>query len=335
MSLPVVQIVTPARSSANNGNWRTAQRWSGFLRDEYAVILQAADTQVARQVGAPEPDVLIALHATRSHGAIRRWREVRGNKPVILILTGTDLYRDLPGNELARESLRMADRLVVLQPRALDVLPVDLRDKARVIYQSARLLPHGATSADRLNCVFVGHLREEKDPLTAIHAWRYLPRRLPITMTMVGGALDESLARGVRAAAGKDSRIRWIGAMSHDWTLRAIQRAHVLVNSSRMEGGAHVIAEAVRSASPVLASHMPGNLGMLGRSYPGYFEVGDARGLARLLSDCFQQRRVYNELLRQSLRIRGLFSPARERGAVRRLVAQVLRGHKMAAKEDL
>lgn len=331
MSLPVVQIVTPARSGANNGNWRTAQRWSGFLRDEYEVILQAADT--GRQDAAA--DVLIALHATRSHAAIRRWRDSESHKPVILILTGTDLYRDLPGNELARESLRMADRLVVLQRQALHMIPAGLRGKTQVIYQSARLLACGAKPAYRMNCIFVGHLREEKDPLTAIRAWQYLPRHVPITLTMIGGALDERLARGVRAAARKDSRLRWLGANPHEWTLRAIQQAHLLVNSSRMEGGAHVIAEAVRAATPVLASYMPGNLGMLGRSYSGYFEAGNARALAQLLSNCFQRRTVYDELLRQSLRIRGLFAPAREGAAVRRLVADLLGEHKIPPMEDL
>ena len=337
MSLPVVQIVTPARSGANNGNWRTAQRWSGFLRDEYEVILQAADPQVAYQGASPKADLLIALHATRSHAAIRRWREseITGRRPLILILTGTDLYRDLPENERARESLSMADRLVVLQSRALRAIPAELRDKALAIHQSAKLVPHSAMPMDRLNCVFVGHLREEKDPLTAIRAWQYLPRPLPITLTMVGGALDERLAHGVRAAVSRDSRLRWLGANPHEWTLRAIQRAHLLVNSSRMEGGAHVIAEAVRAATPVLASYMPGNLGMLGRSYSGYFEVGNARALAQLLSDCFQRRTVYDNLLRQSLRVRGLFAPAREGAAVRRLVADALGEHKMPRMEDL
>ncbi|MFN0316609.1 MAG: selenoneine biosynthesis selenosugar synthase SenB [Burkholderiales bacterium] len=331
MNPPVVRIVTPARSDANNGNWRTAQRWAGFLRDEYAVILQAAD--------APWPGAaagaLIALHATRSHDAIRRWRETGPRKPVILILTGTDLYRDLPRNELARESLRMADRLVVLQRQALRELPPELRAKACAIHQSAKLFPERARPGNRLNCIFVGHLRDEKDPMTAVRAWQYLPRHLPITLTLVGDALDERLARAVRAAQGKDSRLRWLGAMPHEWTLRAIQRTHLLVNSSRMEGGAHVVAEAVRAAAPVLASRMPGNVGMLGRSYPGYFEVGDSRALAQLLRDCLQRQTLYGELLRQTLRMRGLFAPGRERAAVRRLVAKVLGEHKIRSMEDL
>jgi glycosyltransferase involved in cell wall biosynthesis len=59
---------------------------------------------------------------------------------------------------------------------------------------------------------------------------------------------------------------RWLGALPHESTRRRIQAAHVLVHSSRMEGGAHVVIEAVTSGTPVLASRIPGNLGLLGRT---------------------------------------------------------------------
>ena len=47
-----------------------------------------------------------------------------------------------------------------------------------------------------------------------------------------------------------------------------------------MEGGAHVILEAVQSGTAVLASRIDGNVGMLGPAHEGYFEVGDDAGLA-------------------------------------------------------
>lgn len=67
-------------------------------------------------------------------------------------------------------------------------------------------------------------------------------------------------------------------------TAQRIKRAHVLGSGSRMEGGAHVILEAVQSGTPVLASHISGNLGMLGTDYAGYFEVGDDAQLAALFA---------------------------------------------------
>ncbi len=279
-------------------------------------------------------DVLVALHATRSHSAIRRWRDTRGDKPLVLILTGTDLYRDLPGNDAARESLQLADRLVLLQAQALYELPIELRHKARVIYQSAPTLPGIAKYRDQLHCIFVGHLRSEKDPLTALKAWRYLPRHLPITLSLVGAALDAELARAVTAASRKDHRIRWVGPKPHAWTLCAIQHSHLLLSTSRMEGGAHVLAEAVRAGAAVAASRMSGNVGMMGTSYSGYFDVGDACGLAALLTDCLVRPRIYDGLLGRCLRRQYLFSPARECHGVRQLMREVLEGHKMGSMED-
>jgi glycosyltransferase involved in cell wall biosynthesis len=50
-----------------------------------------------------------------------------------------------------------------------------------------------------------------------------------------------------------------------------------------MEGGAHVVIEAIRSGTPVLASRIDGNLGLLGDDYPGCSTWGDDAALAALL----------------------------------------------------
>ena len=76
-------------------------------------------------------------------------------------------------------------------------------------------------------------------------------------------------------------RYRWLGALSQAAARRAIARARALVHMSRMEGGANVVIEAVRSGVPVLASRIDGNVGLLGADYDGYFPVGDAAALAR------------------------------------------------------
>jgi glycosyltransferase involved in cell wall biosynthesis len=175
----------------------------------------------------------------------------------------------------------------------------------------------------------VGHLRNEKDPLTAVRAWTRIPRHLPITLTLIGRELDPALAHKVGALVRRDPRIRWEGEKTHVGTLDFIRRAGVLVNSSRMEGGAHVIAEAILGGTPVLASRMPGNLGMLGDRYDGYFRAGNAQALARTLIRFFRDRRYATTLARQCRERRALFAMAREKRAVRSLVARLLREHRM------
>ena len=161
--------------------------------------------------GRRDPAVaMIALHARRSRTAIAAWKATRPDRALIVAMTGTDLYRDLPaGDAEARRSLDDADRLIVLQADAARHLPTRSRDKADVVYQSARALaavPHKA--ADRLHCLLVAHLRDEKDPRTAFDAWRRLPRDVPATLSIIGAALDPALGDAARALAADDPRVR-------------------------------------------------------------------------------------------------------------------------------
>ncbi|MFM6990473.1 MAG: glycosyltransferase, partial [Rhodoferax sp.] len=116
----------------------------------------------------------------------------------------------------------------------------------------------------------------------------------------------------------------------HEAPRRRIQAAHVLVHASQMEGGAHVVMEAVQSGTPVLASRIDGNIGMLGDSYAGYFSHGDDDALATLLLACragqksIARTNLLARLTRQCERRATLFDPRREQAAVVRLVRDLL-----------
>ena len=122
----------------------------------------------------------------------------------------------------------------------------------------------------------------------------------------------------------------WRDGLPHDETLRAIQLANVLVHTSAMEGGAHVIMEAVCSGTPVLASRVSGNIGMLGWDYEGYFPHGDAKALAHLLKVCRAGQgsedpsaSLLARLAAQCAVRAPFFSQETERNAVVRLVRQL------------
>jgi len=329
---PTLLVATPYLADANNGNWRTAARWARLLAPAYRVIVQAATAPVT-QGRAADAIALIALHARRSHPAIAAWRSACPDRALIVALTGTDLYRDLPAGDVAtRASLAMADRLLVLQSDAPRALPVELRDKTRVVYQSARaLVPWPQKPSHRLHCVFVAHLREEKDPATVLKAWRVLPRDIAATLTIIGAALDPALGRAARDLAAADPRVQWQGPRDHPWTRQAIKRAHLLINSSRMEGGANVVVEAITSRTAVLATRMSGNVGMLGDDYPAYFTVGDAAGLAALVARASHDPRFMRELGIHCRRRAHLFTPAAETRALLAVVneADKLHRHRM------
>lgn len=318
LAKPVVCIVTPGTRSANNGNWRTAVRWAAMLRDRYRPIVQTAwDGERA--------DALIALHARRSAGSIARFHEAAAGRRVALVLTGTDLYEDLPaGSREAARSLDLADHIVVLQEHALDALAAPWRKKAEVIFQSAPLLARRAKPKARLDVIAVGHLRAEKDPATLFAAVRALPAEIPIRIRHVGAPLDPGLGKQARALERADPRYRYSGALPHGLVRSAIARAHVLVHPSVVEGGANVLVEAVTAGTPVIASRIAGNTGMLGRDYPGYFEPRDATGLAALLVRALEDPRFLASLRRACDARRALFRPAAEARAVRQLASELL-----------
>jgi len=314
--------VTPALADANNGNWQTARRWQRFLSPVFParVVRQWPDASACHD------RILLALHARRSASSILAWSEAHPSRGLAVVLTGTDLYRDILTDAAAQRSIRLAQALVVLQERGPLALPAELRPKARVIYQSTtmrRILPKPRRL---LRAVMVGHLREEKSPETLFAAARILARHDDIRIDHVGAALDAALGAAARATMAECPNYRWLGGQPHEATRRRIQRAHLLIHASRIEGGAHVVMEAVCSGTPVLASRIDGNAGMLGQDYAGYFEWGNARGLAELVLACRADQGsgagLLARLARQCARRAPLFAPAVEQAAVRALVAQ-------------
>jgi putative glycosyltransferase (TIGR04348 family) len=326
MPRPSVVIVSPALAAANNGNWQTAKRWAGFLAPRFDVRISQRWPE-----GPDERDaVLIALHARRSFESVRAWSQVHPGRGIALVLTGTDLYRDIGTDAQARQSLALAQRLVVLQERGIESLPGQWRAKARVIFQSTPGQPPAGKPAGHLLAVMVGHLRGVKSPQTLFEAARLLAGQGDIRIEHIGGALEPGWPERARLAEDANPAYRWLGALPHPQTLAAIRDAHVLVHTSAMEGGAHVILEAVRNGTPVLASRVPGNVGMLGTGYDGYFDHGDAPGLARLLERC-RAGQIPNapgppllEHLRAQCSLRApLFAPETERAAVLQLVQEL------------
>jgi putative glycosyltransferase (TIGR04348 family) len=315
-----IQIVTPQHADTITGNSVTAGRYRGLLRRlGHRVAVTAAYD------GAP-CDALIALHARRSYPSVARFAAAHPERPLIVVLTGTDLYRDIHVDADARRALELATRLVALQRAGLAELPAAVRDKARVIYQSAPCLRAAVPRARRhFRVGVVGHLRAEKDPLRTALAARQLPAASRIEVVHVGAALSEEWAARARAEMAANRRYRWLGARPHGATRRLVASSHLLALTSLMEGSSNALGEALAqpTPTPVVATRISGLIGTLGEDYPGYFPVEDTAALAALLWRAETDAGFYGALQAGCAEAAPLVMPERERAAWAGLLAEL------------
>jgi putative glycosyltransferase (TIGR04348 family) len=311
-----IALITPYGRKHRNGNRHTAARWARFLREAGHTV------RVQVEWDGRGADLMLALHARRSFASIRAFAERFPSRPLIVTLTGTDLYRDIHEDRDAQQVLEWAHRLIVLQDRGVDELAPHLAAKTRVIYQSSPDIARRPTPARTFEVLVIGHLRAEKDPFRVALATGYLPEDSSIQVSHLGSALSDDMAETAEMAQNKLPRWHWLGEVPHTTVLKRLSRAHLMVISSVMEGGANVICEALAAGVPVLASYMPGNIGMLGQDYPGYFPVGDERKLARLLTMAESDPEFYAELVRHVHQRRALMRPEQEASRLRQAVAE-------------
>jgi putative glycosyltransferase (TIGR04348 family) len=307
-----IAIAVPSSAVARSGNRHTAARWRTFLRS------LGHRVRVDTDWNGGSDDLLLALHAYKSFPSIARFRQARPDSPLVVALTGTDLYRDIREHPEGRQALETATRLIVLQEAGLNELSPALRRKARVVYQSSDVRLRHAPVKGRFRIAVIGHLRGEKDPFRTALALCHIDRAAPVEVLQIGGALDRAMQGECTAWEKRDLRYRWLGSLSHLRAMRWLASSHVLVVSSVMEGGANVICEAARIGVPVLASRIPGNIGMLGRDYLGYFPLFHDQALARLIERCRTDGAFYGKLKRATLHRRALFAPGAEKFALKR-----------------
>ena len=316
---PKVTLVTPQRRDSNAGNWHTAARWARFLRGDYRVAVEQAWS-------GDRCDALIALHARRSAASVARFAQAFPGRPLILVLTGTDLYRDIAVDRAAQRSLELATTLVVLNRRGAASLPAGLRRKATVVLQSATARrPLAPRAASPLRVAVVGHLRAEKDPDLVFAALAAVPEQVAVRIDHAGAVLDAALGRRAQDLMTRDPRYRWLGDVPRGRARSLMQRAHVLLHPSRVEGGAQAVIEAIRSGTPVIASRIDGNTGLLGSVYPALFPAGDARAAARLMQRAATDAAFLRRLRAATRRLAPQFDPAREARVLCALVDNALR----------
>lgn len=314
-----IEIVTPAPAGTLHGNRITALRWHHFLsRLNYK-------STITEQWSGRTCDALIALHGLRSYESIRRFKKAHPHHPVILIMTGTDIYRDQKKSAKVTQSMEMADAIVVLQPAAIDSLPKQFHHKIRVIYQSVKGVNKKTPPKRYFLASIIGHLRAEKDPFCAAQSLLLLPSNSRLQLIQLGKAMSPELKKQAISLEKKIPHYRWLGELSHASTLQWLSRSHIMIISSLMEGGAHVVSEAIAIGIPVIASDIPGNRGLLGDSYPAYYPVGDSAALSKLLTQAECNPSFYQKMSKAVAARKKITKPELEQRSIQKLLKSLMK----------
>lgn len=312
-----IHLVTPAKKNSRNGNRTSALRWASMLRAGGHVVHIDTDYN-----GEPI-DLLIALHAWRSAGAIARYREHYPTGPLIVALGGTDVNSFLQSDpETTLRSMHAADALVCLHDLMAGELPADQQKKLHVIRQSALpLSTPRQTSSRYFDVCVIGHLREEKDPFRTALAARLVPDTSRLRVNHLGKAHDQTWAQQAKQEMIQNPRYCWKGEVTSEQVREEFASTQLMVISSNQEGGANVISEAIVAGVPIIASDIAGNRGLLGEDYPGYYPVGDEQALADLLYRAETDLAFLASLEAYGQQLAPLFSPEHEASAWAKLVA--------------
>ncbi len=294
-------------------------RWQSFLKR------LGHQVEISTRWSGKDTDVLIALHAYRSHASIVQFRKLYPNRPIVLIMTGTDLYRDMPSHPEVLKSMEMVDAIVILQSAALAMIPKHLQTKTHIIYQSTKSVKRKSLLKKSFLISVIGHLRPEKDPFCTAESLKYLRPESKIQVFHLGKAMSPEMKSLAKSYNKELNNYQWLDELSHAETLQQLSRSHLMVISSLMEGGAHVVTEAIAIGVPVIASDIPGDRGLLGDDYPGYYPVGDAKALALMLQKAELEPSFYKSLEAHIKKRKHYVQPEFELNSIKALLNRLIK----------
>lgn len=313
-----ITIVTPLQLGKKSGNSISAIRWAKILRD------LGHSVSICNEYRNENTDLMIALNAYRSASSISTFKEKNPRKPLIVVLTGTDIYKFIHSHQKETvKSIEIADKLLVLNALAYKAIPKDQRNKVFLIFESAKFPTKERRPNKRFfDICIIGHLRDEKDSLLTAKAVRMLPESSKIRVHHYGKAHTEEWAEKARLEMTNNKRYTWFGEVAH-WKVRqALSKCNLMVLSSKMEGGPNSLSEAVVTGVPVITTDIDGCKGVLGEEYQGYFPVGDRKTLRDLLIKAESDPIYLNELENYVLTIASQLSPEVEKERWKKLMSE-------------
>ena len=313
-----ILVIRPPSQGVQTGNEVTATRWRSLLEG------LGHRVEVSTLYTGQDADLLIVMHAIRGASCLQAFRQDQPAKPVVLVLTGTDVNGGMEEQATSVAALCAATRIVLLQSSFLDHLDPEQKGRARVIPQStlvpAGLIPHAGSG---LQICVMGHLRDVKDPLRMAKAARLLPDDSKVRVVHLGAALEPSWARAAEKEEAENPRYTWLREKPRAEALQVMAASHCHVITSFSEGGPNAVLEAAALEVPSITSAIDGILGFFGADYPGKFPPGDTQALADLVGRFEHDHGLREDLRGRARELTKQFAPRVEQAKWRELLAEL------------
>jgi len=162
------------------------------------------------------------------------------------------LYTEIPNTRFAAVSQSTCEELIELgaKPNRIAVVPngVDVSK-----YKPETCNPMNQKSEEP-TVLYLSRLKRYKRPLHALYAFKLISRDVPEAKLIIAGdgELKGDVERSVKELALED-RVQVLGRVKEEEKIRLLQRAWVLIQTSRKEGFGLTVLEAAACGTPTIA----------------------------------------------------------------------------------
>jgi len=306
----LIKIFSPTRDDVVTGNYVTAKRYAYHLQNLGHRVF--AFNELEGIVNVEGVRCAFVLHAEKGSHVIKELAAT--NIPVVLVLTGTDLYRDIISTKKSKKerclrSIQLASAIIVLHENAVsDLLKVVSFPKERIFVVLQSVVGFQKRSSffkkkDQYKILLLSNIRKEKGIIIAISGFlefqKNIDARTKFTLDHIGGVLDQGYFKKITNLLEGVKSVSFLGSFEKEKLQTNLASYDLLLHSSFIEGGSLVIQEAQNAGLPIIASDISCHTSLLGHDYVGLHSVGSVKDVSKKLYTFFSDELFRNEMEKQ------------------------------------
>lgn len=170
-----------------------------------------------------------------------------------------------------KEKLHVVPQGVLLPKKTFPAEPLGKVKETSVNQKKLNIVQKEAQRKRKFHILFPTGLRDVKDVLHLLPAWKSLARELEgFQVTIIGEALDPNIFQKVQETCRDHSFITYHDAVPFEEMGRFYEQADLVINTSKEEGQPTAICEAMALGIPVIARSNAGNRSVIEHGRTGF-----------------------------------------------------------------